>query len=883
MAANQVILLFLSLFFFNTFSKAYNEEPLISDEQSSPLFITRPNLGVLFSPHSLLDNSNTYWYHVFKIDLLKSPSEPPPIHNTCTQDSSNYKVQMTLDICTLYDLLFDTYRQQSKYLQADIETNIKTSKTLLQAHKHTLVNRKRRGLIDIVGEGMKFLFGTATYQDINKFVTLASTLDDKFSDVETKHNNLVTDFTSFVDVQNRLHKRLLDKIDLNYNRTEILSKTLNDLTSYVELIKQGNQQELRNYFDNYNKYLVTYTTLIDQRLAPLHYIQIQTIEFLQSVQLLLSGKISPRLISQLQVKKLYRNVKKQLQKNYPNFVITNADINNFYDTPNYLFYTIERHLYIQVKIPLSSYNAIYEVYKIISIPLPLNDNQSAHMYTTYKLPPLVAISVDKTYYIDLTQDQYELCKGDPIRHCSMNIPIQTIQQPSCAVAIFLNQMDKIAKLCDSTLSLHKILPQQIYSLGDNTYFITGTQDVDPWTLNCDTPHLPSLPSCTLCTIHLPCSCSLHSKNFIIAKSLHSCNKDSISSNTPSTQFQLNFNFLSNWLYNNSVLDKIVVHSYLNDTPNIQLPSILSVLPTLLAHTILEDREIKLDMKRVVNSLQHDYSEQNQGLKSIFPHIYESDSSTFSSSIPNNIINYIFHALTILLLIIIFFLFVKIRNLTALIGIVSHQTVKTNAFVLTPNLPNKQVSISYLEFPTGAYYTGCLVLTIIAITLMCLLINYLRRYKEFLCKPMKYFFNKNSNLRTDILLECSTQSKIVIIHLISIPVHHSKIVIENPELTIYNLISNCCNAYLRMNWEHTRISVLGKYANITLPDFLKVPYTCINLTKNIINDPQIHLELLIGCYGYYQTAIIVKNYHTNRPIRPVSHAIEPSPQSIEGEQ
>ena len=84
---------------------------------------------------------------------------------------------------------------------------------------------------------------------------------------------------------------------------------------------------------------------------------------------------------------------------------------------------------------------MFEVYKIISVPLPLNNNQSLHMYTLYELPSLLALSVDKNYYIDLSNEQYETCIGTPIRHCSHNNAIQTTSRPSCAVAIFTNQLN----------------------------------------------------------------------------------------------------------------------------------------------------------------------------------------------------------------------------------------------------------------------------------------------------------------------------------------------------------------------------------------------------------------------------------------------------------
>ena len=63
------------------------------------------------------------------------------------------------------------------------------------------------------------------------------------------------------------------------------------------------------------------------------------------------------------------------------------------------------------------------------------------MYTSYELPSLLALSVDENYYIDLSNERYEMCIGTPIRHCSHNNAIQTTSRPSCAEAIFTNQLN----------------------------------------------------------------------------------------------------------------------------------------------------------------------------------------------------------------------------------------------------------------------------------------------------------------------------------------------------------------------------------------------------------------------------------------------------------
>ena len=84
------------------------------------------------------------------------------------------QINVKFSICLLYELLIETYSQQANYLHADIDTNIDTVKTLLASHKHSLAERTRRGLFDFVGKSLKFVFGTATSSDINKFVSVAT-------------------------------------------------------------------------------------------------------------------------------------------------------------------------------------------------------------------------------------------------------------------------------------------------------------------------------------------------------------------------------------------------------------------------------------------------------------------------------------------------------------------------------------------------------------------------------------------------------------------------------------------------------------------------------------------------------------------------------------
>ena len=116
------------------------------------------------------------------------------------------QIKVKFSICSLHELLIETYSQQANYLHADIDTNIDTVKPLSASHKHNLDERTRRGLFDFVGKNVKFLFGTATSSDINNFVSVATVLDDRIKNVEIKHNKLISDFVSCIDIKNRQNK-----------------------------------------------------------------------------------------------------------------------------------------------------------------------------------------------------------------------------------------------------------------------------------------------------------------------------------------------------------------------------------------------------------------------------------------------------------------------------------------------------------------------------------------------------------------------------------------------------------------------------------------------------------------------------------------------------
>lgn len=821
----------------------------------------RLNHGLLFEQLAVVENSNTYFQHIFIIDLLPLPPVPPKLQNPCRYNPDHNTTgyyKNNLEMCTLFDLLFQTYDQQSSFLYKDIESNLHTITTVLQKHKID-TSRTKRGLLDPIGHLYSWAFGLVTRSELEKFISTIEALDKTIHTIGDKHNLLADDLISFIALQNNKTSQLLQRIELNYQRTETLQANLRNLRAAI----QGLVQE---HMGLYEKYLHATFTLITQRLTSLQYYQVQTIEFLQHVQLLITGKISPRFIEAATIEKLYEDIQRDLNKHYPTFFITNTDVSAFYNTPYFIYYTLNQRLFIQVRIPLSSYKATFQVYQVHRFPLPVHNNATTTFTSYTNLPDYFALSLDRNYFMELSSMQYGLCddKSD-IRHCVHNLPIRILANPTCAVAIFYNDLSAITNLCEKSLLLYVPPKLQIIALGGNSYFFIDTLRTDPhWTLVCDQPkNNKLLPPCSLCTVVLPCSCSLQGKDFILAKSLYSCESSPLrSSSEIVTNFHLNINFLASFLYNTSVLDTLSPQAALSHLPSISMPDFFETLPIIAPEAIEAEQTVEINLKRLVNRIQEHKMHDIPYIRNL-----RQDFSRFSDFyFWLHIIHCIFDVFVVIIIFVLIRFILRLRFLTNMILLSTAATKipAIHSFTLSSDLqPRHTVHIEYVLFPPASVYIVCLVLSLFTTLTFILFCYNLCQQKAFLTKPMAYFSNKNHHISTELLLELSTAEQSVVIPISTIAAHYTQVDIANASITINNLITGfCITNYLRVNWGNTLVSVPNRFNNISLPDMLPVSFTIKNLLKNILNNSHIHITLLFGSNGIYLANRISTSLYPN---------------------
>jgi hypothetical protein len=148
----------------------------------------------------------------------------PPItpHSCYALHSTNQTIQSLQEMCDLYDSLLRTYERQSTLLYTDIDDNLRTIHLLLENHKSTVNSRTKRAVIPPIGDLLHWAFGVATVKDLNLFMQTIHALNKHVSSLQTNHNLVADDLSSFITLQNSRNNVILQKLNLTYLRTESL-------------------------------------------------------------------------------------------------------------------------------------------------------------------------------------------------------------------------------------------------------------------------------------------------------------------------------------------------------------------------------------------------------------------------------------------------------------------------------------------------------------------------------------------------------------------------------------------------------------------------------------------------------------------------------------
>lgn len=101
---------------------------------------------------------------------------------------------------------------------------------------------------------------------------------------------------------------------------------------------------------------------------------------------MVKGKLSPFLLSPHVLKSSLNQVQNIITEKFPQFQVSNKDPLFYYSFGDFLYTRQHSHLYLTVKIPISSFHLPISVYKVYSYPVPVNSS-SNHATQLMNMPP----------------------------------------------------------------------------------------------------------------------------------------------------------------------------------------------------------------------------------------------------------------------------------------------------------------------------------------------------------------------------------------------------------------------------------------------------------------------------------------------------------------
>ena len=460
--------------------------------------IDRVNYGTVFKREQDMLISREFWLHTFHIPLPKrfKVSKIPTCMDSC--NVTNCNIDST---CQMLQVLVTQIHGLHQGVLSNFNETMKTIRRLIPESKQFGKGRNTRSLLPFIGKLARGLFGTATMDDVN---IMASHINE----IAKKTNGLVKaieqhgkHLSSFISITDKRMTNLMSGIKANNKQISVLTRVVN--------LKLVNLQ--------YSILNITNTILNQVEKANILRSRFSVLEL--AVQDLVEGKITPHLIDRPTLTRVLHHLHSHIRKSFKQFYLTHRDPNYYYANAKFVYARKGSQLYVTVKFPLSSLNKPLNLYKVISLPVPVKDNSSSTMHATqlHSLPDYFAITPHHDHYLQLSSKDLVNCQHDSVILCDMNLALTPITVPDCTMALFSNNPSQIKKVCDFRFT-QSLLKPNIIELTATSALVYNSGNL---VLNCPKEQT-IVPGCTFCVVHIPCRCSLSTDTLYFLPRLVDC-------------------------------------------------------------------------------------------------------------------------------------------------------------------------------------------------------------------------------------------------------------------------------------------------------------------------------------------------------------------------
>ena len=760
--------------------------------------VALPHFGAVFTSRGFYNNHFSYWSTTIAIPL---PNLTLPTHAltnfTCYQ---GINVQ---HFCETYEPLFSYVNNET----AHYITLLKNHQTTINALTSTIQDsrRSKRGLLDVVGEIGKSLFGLSTVHDARILSQHILKIEEVLNGFSSNDMFKAKHINSFMIETNKRLDGISDALMTNHALIRNLS------TSFHVLMQSSFQmnvqlERLQVRLNEFIKFLPVVLQKLNVQITMLAELEKQTVSFIKSLELLHTGVLSTDLVSTSTLQLLINNISTALLHSYPEVQVAYQDISQYYKMSKIHAVSKNGILYIYLQIPLRSVDSLFHLYRSQIYPIPVGQH---HVNVTHKnamtkitnVARYIAVSDDKNYFIELSDSDLASCTGNEFLECANPKALVRSEQHTCTSALFFNLTDQALSLCDILYSDNAVFdPIMTYLTKGEILVISNPMDL---TMTCFSKPPYIISHSGFAKIKIPCGCTLSSKTLVVPTSYNDC---SFGNTLISHVYPTNVLYLRLLLTNES--SSISCETLNNKQYVFNLPQI-TLASANLSSFAAKDQQFSADLKKSIALFKSDKPAFVRPSDKLFSLAADSTFSQFSSvSLPSilTILNLFMNCIS---LIILFFVIYKYKVLSAVIFLDKARATPLDDIEI--ELKQFEHDILFLVIPC------CLILTTFICALIYLIINKCRKN----CSLTPYFGYRS---HTNLLLDFSTLKYHITVKVASFPYPPACLRATSREkITLGPVQRGWFSGTVEVDWNDLHVELHGHSKRVKLPTILKLNY------------------------------------------------------------
>ena len=327
-------------------------------------------------------------------------------------------------------------------------------------------------------------------------------------------------------------------------------------------------------------------------------------------------------------------------------------------------------IFVTVNIPLLTQAVILDVFKVLSVPVPLHRG-SPHVSQLLDIPRYISFSADGLYYTTPDPDKWLTCgKHQSNKFCQIDTPLIQSSTPSCLTAIYNQQMTLVKSLCNFRFLEHT-LPSSVINIKPGIFLMSNISHL---TMTCASS-VQTTPGCDYCVMEMPCLCAVSAGHFYIPPHLQNCGVDA--SNKVSKLHPVNLALLLHFkdMENINHLDGNTLFPHPVDFPTPKFKLYNHTFATALAQDVKEH----LSLKHMVAKAKANAVIYRNLAEPVLTDI-DADPSSIIGPSSNWLWFFIPTIISDLALLGTIYLFCKFRTLAAYVAILKQNAVSVNKVI-----------------------------------------------------------------------------------------------------------------------------------------------------------------------------------------------------------